>query len=253
MGREAKLLVYAVQLLTRLPTPRSLDYEPDIIARSAKYFPLVGQFVGLLAAAVLILASRIWSGALPSLLAIGAAILITGAFHEDGLADTADGLGGGSSREQRLAIMKDSRIGTYGMIALVLCLALKVLALAGIPPAQAALVLIAAHGGARWATVTAMVMLPYGGDPASAKLTSATARVNGVELLIATAFALWPLALMNIRAALAATVLGVVAGAWPALKARRLIGGYTGDVLGAVEQLFEAGFLVGAAAILSAS
>lgn len=250
MGHEAKLLLYAIQLLTRLPTPRALDCGPDALARSAKYLPLVGQLVGALSGGALLLASLIWSGALPALLAVGLGILITGAFHEDGLADTADGLGGGASREQRLAIMKDSRIGTYGVLALVLCLAIKAAALAGMPPAQATLALISAHGGGRWAAAAVMALQPYGGDPNAAKMTPIATRVRKRELVVATIFALWPLVFLDPVPALVATLLGLAAAAWPMLKARKLIGGYTGDVLGAVEQVFEAAFLVGASAAL---
>ncbi len=163
--RQGQLLVCAAQFLTRLPTPRLGAFEPDWIARSARYFPLVGQLVGLLSAAVWLAAGRFWPGLPAAVLAVAAGVLATGGFHEDGLADTADGLGDGQDRERRLAIMKDSRIGGYGALALGLMLTLRIGLLAGLSPWSGALALVVAHGGARAAAVMVMAALPYAGDP----------------------------------------------------------------------------------------
>jgi adenosylcobinamide-GDP ribazoletransferase len=244
-GREARLILYALQLLTRLPTPELGAPAPDSQARAAKYFPLVGILVGALVAMVLLLGRRVFGGAVPPLLAIGAGILLTGAFHEDGLADAADGLGGGSTPKRRLEIMKDSRIGTYGVIALVLVLALKAAALDQIAPPIAAAI-IAAHAGGRAACVIVMARLRYAGDPDAAKLRPAAVTVTVPEMLIAIVIAVLPLLLMPATGALTGLALGGMAAAGVALSAKARIGGYTGDVLGAVEQVFEAGFLVGA-------
>src|ERR1700693_5396426 len=116
MQRQLALMLCGVQFLTRLPVPAQPDFQLDWINRSARYFPLIGQFVGLLSAAVLVLAAKFWPSWTAALIAILAATLITGALHEDGLADTADGLGGGRDAAHRLAIMKDSAIGTYGVL-----------------------------------------------------------------------------------------------------------------------------------------
>src|ERR1700722_5222356 len=105
----------ALRFLTVIPAPDAERVEDDWLIHAAKYFPLVGIIVGGFSAVVLLLAAKIWNGMLlPPLLAIAAGIALTGALHEDGLADTADGFGGGRSRAGRLTIMKDSRIGTYG-------------------------------------------------------------------------------------------------------------------------------------------
>ena len=125
MRREVALFLTAVQLLTRVPTPGIAGFQPDWVARSARYYPLVGALVGAVAALVLLGAARLWTGALPALLAVAGGVLLTGAFHEDGLADAADGLGGGATRERRLHIMKDSRIGSYGALALGVVLGLS--------------------------------------------------------------------------------------------------------------------------------
>jgi len=249
IGREIDHLLCAVQLLTRLPAPSVPELAPDWMARSAKYFPLVGQGVGVACAGVWLVASRIWGAPLAALLSVAAGAALTGAFHEDGLADTADGLGGGRTVEQRLAIMKDSRIGVFALLAVSFCVAARVLALASLSLAQGAWALIAAHGGGRLAAVLVMASQPYAGDPAVAKLTPGPGRVQWAELAFAGLTCLWPLFFLRFAPSLVGCILGAAAAAWLALTARRLIGGYTGDVLGAAEQLFETAFLLGVAAV----
>ena len=245
---DLRLLVCAVQFLTRLPTPRLRGFEPDWTMRAARYYPLVGQLVGLICAAVLLAASRIWSGPLPAMLAVGGGALVTGGFHEDGLADTVDGLGGGGTREARLAIMKDSRIGTYGALALGLVVALRIAALASLPPWHAAAALLFAHGAARAAAVVVMAASPYVGDPAVAKLARPSRAVTAIEGVLAYLLSLWPAFLLGWQGALAGLALAALSIALLARQASRLIGGHSGDVRGAVEQLAEAALLLGAAA-----
>jgi len=247
--REVDRLLCAIQLLTRLPTPHVAELAPDWMARSAKYFPLVGQGVGAACAGAWLLGARLWIAPLAALLAIAAGAAVTGAFHEDGLADTADGLGGGRTREQRLAIMKDSRIGVYALLAVGFCVAARVLALASLPLARGAWALIAVHGGGRLAAVAVMTRQPYAGDPAAAKLTPGPDRVRWAELAFAGLTCLWPLFFLGVTPSLVGCTLGAVAATWLALTAQRQIGGYTGDVLGACEQLFETAFLLGVAAV----
>jgi adenosylcobinamide-GDP ribazoletransferase len=249
IGREIDRLLCAIQLLTRFPTPRVAELAPDWLARSAKYFPLVGQGVGVVCAGVWLVASRIWSAPLAALLAVAAGAAVTGAFHEDGLADTADGLFGGRTAEQRLAIMKDSRIGVFALLAVGFCVAVRVFALASLPTATGVWALISAHGGGRLAAVAVMARQPYAGDPAVAKLTPGPGRVQWAELAFAGLICIWPLFFLGAAPSLVGCVLGAVAATWLALTARRQIGGYTGDVLGAAEQLFETAFLLGVAAV----
>jgi adenosylcobinamide-GDP ribazoletransferase len=245
--RQWRLLIGAAQFLTRLPTPPT-PFAPDGIDRSARYFPVIGQLVGLLCAAVWLTAGRLWPGLPAAALAVGAGALATGALHEDGLADTADGLGGGRDREHRLAIMKDSRIGSYGALALVLSVALRITLLSGLAPWAGALALVVAHGGARAAPVVVMTALPYAGDPRAAKLKPAPGNVTWPEAGLAVALGAWPLIGLTPARAILAVALAAAATTGLALAARRLVGGVTGDVLGAVEQVAEVGFLMGAAA-----
>ena len=247
MPRQLALFLTAVQFLTRVPVPALKAFQPDWTARSARYFPLVGALVGLASGGVLVAASQVWTGVLPALLATGIGILITGAFHEDGLADTADGLGGGQTPERRLEIMKDSRLGTFGVLALGLALALKVVALSQIPASIVLLPLIAAHAGGRGMAVLVMRLLPYAGDRASAKVKPVADGVTNGEVALALAFILLAFLLAGLvapQAMVAAVLAGGLVAAVVAGLARRLIGGWVGDALGACEQAFEIGFLV---------
>ena len=246
--RQIDLFICAVQFLTRLPTPSLSNFHADWTTRSARYFPLAGQLIGTICAAVWLAASCCWPGAPAAILAIGAGMLATGGFHEDGLADTADGLGGGQTRERRLAIMKDSRIGSFGALALIAMTVLKVACLASLGPWPGALALFAAHGGARAAAVVAMAALPYAGEPEAAKVKPAPQGVRWAEALVAVLLGFWPLLLLDFRHAALGLGLAALSCSVLAMSGRRLIGGVTGDVLGAVEQIAEAALLMGASA-----
>ncbi|RSB46839.1 MULTISPECIES: adenosylcobinamide-GDP ribazoletransferase [Brevundimonas] len=253
IGREARLFVCALQFLTRLPTPPLRDFQPEWIQQSARWFPLVGQVVGVIAAAILYGAAQVWSPWIAALLAVAAGVALTGGFHEDGLADAADGLGGGQTRARRLEIMKDSRLGSYGALTLGLTLALRVAALAmlvAVSPWMAAAALVASHGLGRAAAVGAMALMSYGGDPGMAK-EGKPDRASMTGFTVAVLVALWPLALLPVAAGVVGVAAGLVVGAVPAWQAQRLIGGRTGDVLGAVEQMFEVGFLLAVAGLLA--
>lgn len=245
--QEAKLLCTALQFLTRLPAPQFADFEPGWLDRSAKYFPLVGLLVGAICAAGLLAATQIWSGALAALFAIAVGLLITGAFHEDGLADFFDSLGG-STREARLAIMKDSRVGTYGVLALIVALSAKVIALASMPLSTAVAALIAAHAGGRFAAVIGVATMPYAGDPSAAKVRPLGKNGHAVGLLLGLLFGLAPIALLPGLESAAGLAFAALLAVSIALLAQRMLGGITGDALGAIEQAYEVGFLLGIAA-----
>lgn len=247
-------LLNAIRFLTVLPTPQSDGAPtPDWLARAMKYFPLVGAGIGAVSAVVFVLASMIWSPTIAAILAVTASIFLTSAFHEDGLADTFDAFGGGWTVERRLEIMKDSRIGTYGALALGLGTALRIAALATLTPWTGAAALIAAHAAARTMPAFVMNRMSHSGDPATMKVSYAETPIRSTEIafaLITAALALFPLVLMAPRSVVIGLLLGALLGALLARSAKRLIGGYTGDVLGAIEQLFEIGFLLGVAAML---
>ena len=244
----------ALRFMTIVPVPSSdAATAPDWLSRCVKYFPAVGIGIGAASAVMLLLAGAIWGPAIAALLAVATSIVVTGALHEDGLADTADGFGGGWSVEKRLAIMKDSRIGAYGTLALAFGVALRVTALAEMPLWSGAAALIAAHAAARITPAFVMNALPYAGDTAAMKVSYTDAPVSMNDLrfaLIVVVCALVPLAFISILSVTSGLLLGAALAAAIALWARRLINGYTGDVLGAVEQMFEIGFLLGVAAII---
>jgi adenosylcobinamide-GDP ribazoletransferase len=247
-------LLNALRFMTIVPVPSSdAAIAPDWLSRCARYFPVVGIGIGLVSAAVLLLADRFWGPVVASLLAVAASIIVTGALHEDGLADTADGLGGGSSVEKRLAIMKDSRIGTYGTLALAFSISLRVTALADMPVWTAAAALISAHSAARVTPAFVMNALPYAGDTAAMKVGYVDASVSAHDrrfALVVVLCALLPLAFVSIFSVISGLLLGAALAAAVTQWARKRINGYTGDVLGAIEQLFEIGFLLGVAAIM---
>jgi adenosylcobinamide-GDP ribazoletransferase len=241
LWRQARLegtyVLVAAQFLTRLPVPALPGFEHAWLERSSAYFPLVGALVGAISGAVYVTAHVVWGPPVAAVLAIAAGIAATGAFHEDGLADTADGLGGGQTPEQRLLIMKDSRIGTYGTAALLIALGLKVAALASLGPWAGALSLLAAHAGGRVVPVVASAILPYAGEAGVAKVAPVSPSRARVALAIVIGAA--PFALLPPGLAIGAIIAGALASAWLLAKAMRSIGGQTGDVLGAAEQVFE--------------
>ncbi|HET9551537.1 MAG TPA: adenosylcobinamide-GDP ribazoletransferase [Anaeromyxobacteraceae bacterium] len=239
----------AIAFLTRLPVPGAAGFDGADVGRAAPLFPAAGALLGaILAAAGWLLAPRL-PPLLTAALLLALAALLTGALHLDGLADTADGLGGGRTREDALRIMRDHAVGAYGASALVLTLLVEVAALsalAGRPGAAAWIVL--AFTASRWSPVALSRFLPSA--RAGAGLGAATAaHVSTVALLVATAIAgvaAVPLRLPGLAALLAAFAFAAAFGA----LCRRRIGGVTGDTLGASAQLVEALVLVlGAAAV----
>jgi adenosylcobinamide-GDP ribazoletransferase len=243
---EIGYFLAAVALLTRLPVSHDAEFKQESLERGVKYLPLVGLLIGGFCAVVLLASSAIWSGVLPALLAVAAGIALTGAMHEDGLADFFDAMGG-ATPQARLAIMKDSRIGTYGVLALVVSLAIKVLALAALPSLVASASLMAAHAGGRFAAVAALSSMPYTGEVSAAKIKPFCASIGRADLAIAAFLGLLPVLLLPPPSALCACLAGAAAALFMALRAQRLLKGYTGDVIGAIEQSYEIAFILAAA------
>jgi adenosylcobinamide-GDP ribazoletransferase len=238
----------ATAVLTRLPVGIEVPGEHGAIAASGWAFPLVGAGIGGLAALVFLIAQLIGCGsAVAAWLALLAGIAITGAFHEDGLADTADGLGGGHDREAKLAIMRDSRHGSFGILALVFSVGLRAAALAAIGDAiHVGLALVAAHAASRGALPGMMRLLaPARPDGLGFTAGRPSRPVALVAAAIGGAIAL--AALGPGKGAIALLIAGTVI-ALMAMLARRQIGGYTGDVLGAFQQIGEIVMLLVAAA-----
>lgn len=265
MLHELRLALIALQFLTRVPVPRWVGFEPTWLQACLRHFPLVGAGVGLVAAVVLWAALWLWPPLVAAALSVVSTVWLTGAFHEDGLADTCDGLGGAVSRERALEIMKDSRIGSYGAVGLVLALLLKV----GLVAALAATALVSSvglalvlaalvwnHAASRAAPALLVWRLPYAGDAAHAKAKPLAMQTDGGSVAAALAWLLllavglltaWPDLVVPLAAAL---LTGAGATALCARWLRRRLGGFTGDTLGATQQIVElAGLLAWAAAL----
>lgn len=239
----------AFAFLTRLPLPPLGLLPAGSLARTMGAFPLVGAVVGLLGGGVYAAAQTVLPPVLAALLAVAATVAVTGAMHEDGLADIADGFGGGGDRDRKLAIMKDSRVGSFGVVALTLGLALRVGALASLGSAAAALAgLIAAHSLARAAIpLTMQLLAPARETGLGAQAGQPTMRTAGIAATLAIVIAALALPPGAALAAVAAAAVGTLATAW---LAWRQIGGHTGDVLGAIEQAVETASLLAIVAAL---
>jgi len=238
----------AMAVLTRLPVGVAGQDEPGAIAASSWAFPLVGAGVGGLAALSFFIAEALGCSALVAAgLAVLAGIALTGAFHEDGLADTADGFGGGRDRDTKLAVMRDSRQGSFGILALIFSVGLRIAALAALgDPIHAGLALLAAHAASRGALPLTMHLL----SPARTDGLGFTAgRPSRAMALIAAVIGVAiALAALGPARGIAALLLAAAGIALLAMLARRQIGGYTGDVLGAFQQIGEIVMLLVAAA-----
>jgi adenosylcobinamide-GDP ribazoletransferase len=235
--------------------PSLSGYQTQWLAQSARYFPLVGALVGVVNVVLWWLASRVFPPSVAVGIMLAGSLLLTGAFHEDGFADTCDGFGGGISKDRVLEIMKDSRIGAYGAIGLVVMLGLKWVTLAALPGSVLPWLVVCAHMVSRWCATALIWTLRYartGIDAKSAPLagtlsTGAWLASGGLGGLAVVGIMLlghvtWKPSMA--RAAALAVVTVAVTTAAAAMYCRRRLGGYTGDFLGAVQQVTELVFLL---------
>jgi len=241
---ELRLLLTAVQYFTRIRVPAWVGHAQEQLAGAIRYFPVVGLIVGASGAATLWLAAQVLPAPLPAILATVVTVLMTGAIHEDGLADTCDGLGGGATRERALEIMKDPRIGAFGAIALVLALLLKTSALSLMTLWTAMTALFAAHAFSRFCAVLFSFAGRYVGSAERSRAAPVVTRVRIGDVLVAALFGLPALLLCGRDAIVAVVVALALLGLLFRWCVKR-IGGYTGDTLGAAQQVAEIGFYLG--------
>lgn len=241
---ELRLMLVALQYFTRLPLPAWVGHSADDLQGTARYFSLVGVLVGGVGALTFWMTGLILPAPLPAILSTAATILLTGALHEDGLADTFDGLGGGATRERALEIMKDPRIGAFGMIALVLTLLLKIAALNALPAPIVPFALIAGHAFSRACAISLLFVSHYVGSPEQSRAGPVARTMGNGEFFVATIVGVIPM--------LGCGIYGFVAGlfavpVWLTLARwfMRRLGGFTGDTLGATQQLTEIAFYLG--------
>ena len=251
---QLRLFFLALQFFTRLRIPRWVGFDAAWQRNAIRYFPAVGWTVGLVSGGVYALAMLIWPPTIAVLLALGAGLWMTGAMHEDGLADTCDGIGAGGDVERMLKIMRDSHIGVFGVVGLGLTLALICAALAALPPHQACAALLLAHPLSRLACFPLIRKLQY--LRAAGKAKALAEQITAGECWIGVATVLPLLLLVGLGGWLpwSGLLLGLVLIFPVVWRLARLfvkrLGGYTGDCLGAVQQAAEAVFYLGVVAAL---
>ena len=253
----------AVQFFTRIPVSGKLadwvGYSPAMLRASAAHFPGVGWLVaavalGVYAGIAALLGAQTFTPLAAAVLSTIATVMVTGGFHEDGLADVADGMGGGYQRERVLEIMKDSRVGAFGAMALVLAFAAKFALLAQLGSWGLAVVLWAMLGGhvlSRFWPLLAVRSLPHVGDTATSKSKPLADQISLGALLTALIWCVPPFVLcskaLGWRAIAVATLCSAIGACWMWWRFKQRLQGFTGDCLGAIQQVSEIAFYLGIA------
>jgi adenosylcobinamide-GDP ribazoletransferase len=254
LKRELEYFFAALRFFTRLPVPQWVGHSAEQLNHAARYFPLMGIIVGVIGAAVTYSVAMILPISLAIILGMVATILTTGAFHEDGFADAVDGFGGGYEKSRILDIMKDSRVGSYGVIAMALLLLAKFTALSEISTKHSivvlCVVLISGHAISRLASTTLLYFLDYVREDALSKAKPLSTQLTRSELCIASISGLLPLLFLfytgqKLCSLVIALLLATVTTVWAASYFKKHIGGYTGDCLGATQQATEIAFYIG--------
>ena len=244
---EVVIFLLAVQFLTRLPVPSGIAYSPERLSAAPRYYPLVGVVIGLLVAVIFFVATILLPNTVSMILAIAAGVLITGAFHEDGLADTFDGIGGGATKERALYIMKDSRIGVYGTAALMMSVLTKLAALTAMAPQLAIIGLVSAHCLSRYSSVVVIATSQYVRAKGTGKHTAPG--ISAAGFIVASLTAVICIAVIGYWLSLSAALcclIGLCLGhIFMRLIFERKLDGYTGDTLGAIQQTSEIGVYLG--------
>ena len=247
--RELEYFFAALRFFTRLPVPAWVGHSRDQLDHAARYFPLTGVITGAIGAGVTEAAALALPVSIAVLLGMATTILVTGAFHEDGFSDSCDGFGGGWEKLQVLTIMKDSRVGSYGAIGVALILMAKFNALmelnAAFAPSVFVLALIAGHALSRFAATALIYVLDYVRDDQTSKSKPLATRMGRGELAVAAIFGLAPCVWLPAMQVLVGLALAVTVTGFAARYFVKRIGGYTGDCLGATQQVAELAFYLG--------
>ncbi|WP_281228320.1 adenosylcobinamide-GDP ribazoletransferase [Flavobacterium aquiphilum] len=254
MKKQLHIFFTALMFYTRIPCPKNIDHNPDYLNKASRYFPLIGWIVGGISFTVYYLSAILFSNEIAVILAIIGGILTTGAFHEDGFADVCDGFGGGWTKEKILLIMKDSTIGAYGSIGLVLLFLLKFQSLNQmINELQKSeliiynlqftifLLFVSAHSVSRLSAISIVFTHQYSREDASSKSKPIAQNFTWKEVIGALFFGLLPLvALSFFQWQLLLAIIPVfIARFFLARYFQKWIDGYTGDCLGATQQVCE--------------
>lgn len=239
MKKQLYIFLNAIMFYTRIPVPKNLPYSDEMLNRSTRYFPFIGWIIGGIGAAVFYGLQFIFPPELTILLSILVTIFITGAFHEDGFADFCDGFGGGYTKEKILTIMKDSRIGTYGSIGLIGMLATKFLSLDVIDSATIPLILVTGHALSRLMPVLVIFTSEYARADLESKSKPIGQKGKPIDLLVAIFFGLALLAFVPLTFSVVIVLILLVTTFIFRNYIVGKLGGYTGDCLGALQQISE--------------
>ncbi|WP_316822658.1 adenosylcobinamide-GDP ribazoletransferase [Pedobacter gandavensis] len=248
MKEEIRIFFTAMMFYTQLPCPKWVDHRPEYLNKSTRYFPLIGWLVGALSFLVFWISNFLFGVEIAVILSLAAGVYITGSFHEDGFADVFDGFGGGWTKTKILDIMKDSRLGTYGVVALIFLFGLKYLALQKVlanvdqlPIYMTLLIFITYHSIARLTAIQITFTSKYSREDESSKSKPIAKAYSYKEVLGAYLFGLSPLLILTyyyrplIFVLLPLALLYFISQRY----FNKWLDGYTGDCLGAVEQFAE--------------
>jgi adenosylcobinamide-GDP ribazoletransferase len=245
LKKQVEIFFTALMFYTRIPCPKWVTHDPVYLNKATRYFPFIGWIVGSVCALVYMGTEFFVGAPIAILLSMIAGVLTTGAFHEDGFADVCDAFGGGWTKQKILDIMKDSRIGAYGAIGMILILLLKYTSLSAIPFSQMWMVLLAAHSFSRLCAVLIVSTSVYVRENDDAKAKPLAKSITVYEIIPAVIFGLAPLLLFQRVEILYALILPLLAIFFLRRYFHKWIGGYTGDCLGATQQVTEVLFYLG--------
>jgi len=248
MKEEIKIFFTALMFYTRIPCPKNIDHSPEYINKSTRYFPLIGWIVGLISFAVFWISTFLFDINIAVIFSLIAGVIVTGAFHEDGLADVFDGFGGGWTKVKILEIMKDSRVGAYGAIALIFLFALKYFSLSDLlfkidneNYLLTALLFISYHSLSRLTAINIVFTSQYSREDESSKAKPIAKAHSLKEIIGSYVFGLLPLIVLCILQWKFCFVLLplILLYFYSRRYFNKWIDGYTGDCLGALEQIAE--------------
>ncbi|RTY68342.1 adenosylcobinamide-GDP ribazoletransferase [Flavobacterium sp. GSP27] len=254
MKKELHIFFTALMFYTRIPCPKNIDHNSDYLNKASRYFPLIGWIVGTISFIVYDVSVGVFTPEIAIVLSMIAGILTTGAFHEDGFADVCDGFGGGWTKEKILVIMKDSAIGAYGAIGLVLLFLLKFQAVSEVLSPSSAknlLLFVAAHSVSRLAAISIVFTHQYSREDASSKSKPIAQSYSWREVIGAFFFGLLPLIVLSFFhwQMLLVLVPVFITRFFLARYFHKWIDGYTGDCLGATQQVCEIIFYLSSIAL----
>ncbi len=238
MKNELNIFLSAVRYFTRIPISSRVEHSQNNLNETMRYFPLIGWIVGGVSGLIFYGVNLFFPISISIIISMGVSILLTGAFHEDGLADVCDGFGGGWNKEQVLTIMKDSRIGTYGTLSLILVLLLKYSLLMSMPINLIPFVLIVGHSLSRFMVTVSLLFIPYVQSNAS-KEKPLVNEISLKNIIVSAIFGICPMFLTKSSFIFYAIIPVFMAMFFLGIYFKKRIGGYTGDCLGAIQQVGE--------------